>query len=165
MNLPSPSETERLHAEVDRLRGEMHTYVQSGFTAADAWWVCGWLRDEAISRDGAIAIDVRRGEQLLAAAATEGVSADLGAWAERKGRLVRRFALPSLLVGTRMRARGQGLDHFGLSPAHYATLGGGCPVTVEGVGVVGSVAISGLTETEDHELVVEALRALAKRTP
>lgn len=160
-----PPDAEALIAEVGRLRAEMDTYVQGRFTADDAWWLCGWLRREAAARGAAIAIDVRRGEQLLAAAATEGTSADLGAWAERKGRLVRRFALPSLLVGTRMRARGQGLDHYGLRPEDVATLGGGCPVVVPGVGPVGSVAVSGMPEADDHALVVDGLRALAARVP
>ncbi len=47
--------------------------------------------------------------------------------------------------------------------ADYIEDGGSFPLTVAGVGVVGSVTISGLTDREDHELAVEALCAALGR--
>ena len=39
----------------------------------------------------------------------------------------------------------------------YAAHGGAFPVTVRGVGVVGTVAVSGLPQLEDHAFVVRVL--------
>jgi uncharacterized protein (UPF0303 family) len=44
-----------------------------------------------------------------------------------------------------------------LDPDLYAAHGGAFPVNVRGVGVVGTVAVSGLPQLEDHALVVEVL--------
>jgi uncharacterized protein (UPF0303 family) len=48
-------------------------------------------------------------------------------------------------------------DRFGLGLTEFAAHGGSFPVAVAGVGVIGSVAVSGLPQRADHELVVEGL--------
>ena len=45
----------------------------------------------------------------------------------------------------------------GLSASDYVLAGGGFPITVKGVGVVGGIGVSGLPEREDHAVIVEAL--------
>lgn len=45
----------------------------------------------------------------------------------------------------------------GLSPKDYAIVGGGYPIAITGTGVIGSVVVSGLTDTGDHELAYNAL--------
>lgn len=44
-----------------------------------------------------------------------------------------------------------------LDPDEYAAHGGAFPVIVRAVGVVGTVAVSGLPSADDHALVVEVL--------
>ena len=36
-------------------------------------------------------------------------------------------------------------------------MGGGFPIYVKGVGVIGVVAVSGLTHTQDHQMAVEGV--------
>ena len=61
-------------------------------------------------------------------------------------------------MGTKARAASSTFeDRTGLDPALYAAHGGSFPVTVRRVGVVGSVTVSGLPQTEDHSFVVEQL--------
>ena len=45
----------------------------------------------------------------------------------------------------------------GLSPEDYVLAGGGFPVKVKGVGAIGVIAVSGLPQRQDHEVIVAAL--------
>lgn len=63
-------------------------------------------------------------------------------------------------MGLAFRAAGGDFDTDGrLDTTQYAAHGGVFPITIEGVGVVGTVGVSGLPQAEDHAFVVEHLRA------
>ena len=46
-----------------------------------------------------------------------------------------------------------------LKTEEFAAHGGGFPVRVQGTGVVGCIAVSGLPSREDHEIIVAVLAA------
>jgi uncharacterized protein (UPF0303 family) len=130
------------------------------FDNADAWALGCLLVDLATGRDLPIAVDIRRGTQQLFHAALPGSTADNDAWIQRKVRVVERYGASSYLVGRRLAAKGQELDAgMGVDPADYAAHGGAFPVRVPQVGVVGVVTVSGLPQSDDHALVVEAIEA------
>jgi uncharacterized protein (UPF0303 family) len=146
--------------DLARLEAERDSITLLSFDRQAAWELGNWLRDRALERGLGVVIDIRYGDQLVFATALAGTTADHTDWARRKARLVRRFDAPSLLVATRLRAKGQTLEHYGLPATEYAVAGGACPVVVEGAGLVGTVAVSGLPQEADHDLVVSALVAL-----
>ena len=112
----------------------------------------------ATERSLGITVDITRGDQQLLHIALEGSTADNDAWIARKTRVVRRFAASSFLVGLRAEAEGRDFNAtFGLPLSRYAAHGGSFPVVVDGVGLVGTVTVSGLPQADDHALVVEAL--------
>lgn len=130
------------------------------FDNDDAWRLGCLLVELARERSLAVTVDVRRGEQQLFHCALPGTSADNDAWIERKIRVVRRYGGSSYLVGQRFRDQGASFEEKSrLDPDRYAAHGGAFPVLVAGVGLVGTVAVSGLPQLEDHLLVVEALEA------
>ena len=47
-----------------------------------------------------------------------------------------------------------------LDPSLFAAHGGAFPILVRGTGCVGTVAVSGLPQLEDHQLVVDTLHSL-----
>lgn len=145
-----------------RLEAERDSITLLSFDRQAAWWLGTWLRDRALECGLGVVIDIRYGDQLVFAAALAGTTADHTDWARRKARLVRRFDAPSLLVATRLLAKGQTLEHYGLPSSEYAAAGGACPVMVVGAGLVGTVAVSGQPQETDHELVVSALQALRR---
>ncbi len=62
-------------------------------------------------------------------------------------------------MGERFRARGTPFEESSrLDPDRYAAHGGSFPLRLSPDGpVVGTVAVSGLPQAEDHRLIVEAL--------
>lgn len=107
----------------------------------------------------AVTIDISRNGQQLFHCALSGTSADNDAWVRRKSNVVTHFGHSSLYMGTHYRARGTTFEASArLDPAQYAAHGGAFPVIVRGTGPVGVVAVSGLPQIEDHDLLVNALR-------
>ncbi|PFG41644.1 uncharacterized protein (UPF0303 family) [Isoptericola jiangsuensis] len=150
-----------LVAEVEQQEREL---TLARFTHDDAWRLGCLLVELATERDLAVTVDVRKGTQQVFHAAREGTTADNDSWVERKVRVVQRFGASSYLVGLRARAKGTDFNaQHQLPLQEYAAHGGAFPVRVDGVGVVGTVTVSGLPQADDHALVVEALRDLVDR--
>ncbi|WP_327323792.1 heme-degrading domain-containing protein [Streptomyces sp. NBC_01210] len=143
---------------VDELVAQERRLTLRRFTYEDAWMLGSLLVELARERRSPVAIDIRRGAQQLFHCALPGSSADNDAWIDRKRRVVERYGQSSFLVGTRHRAKGTTFEESSrLDPDVYAAHGGSFPITVDGVGVIGSVTVSGLPQAEDHAMVVEAL--------
>ena len=115
----------------------------------------------AVERGNSVAIDVRRFGQPLFYAALEGTTPDKPSRLRRKSNTVARFHHSSLWVNKRMASKKSTLhERYGLPLADYASDGGAFALTAESAGVIGSATISGLTQRENHNLVVEALCAM-----
>jgi uncharacterized protein (UPF0303 family) len=145
---PSLEELERQERELQFDRFDFDTAWRLGLALVDA----------GRERDLPIAIDIRRNGQQLFHASLPGSAPDNDAWILRKTRVVDRFGMASFHVGERARQEGTTFEEqMRLPPGEYAAHGGAFPITVRGVGVVGTVAVSGLPQLEDHELVVAVL--------
>ncbi|WP_369216198.1 heme-degrading domain-containing protein [Streptomyces flavofungini] len=158
MNTTPPVPSPDAAPTVGELEAQERRLVLTRFTHDDAWALGSLLVDLARERGAPVAIDITRGGQQLFHAALPGSTPDNDAWLTRKRRVVERYAASSLLVGTRFRAKGTTFeDSSRLDPDRYAAHGGAFPLTVEGAGVIGVAAVSGLPQLADHALVVEAL--------
>jgi uncharacterized protein (UPF0303 family) len=134
--------------------------VLPSFSNEDALALGLDLVELARSRQLAVAVDVERAGHRLFAHAMAGTTPDNLAWIERKKRTVYRWQHSSWSVGLRNRLKCRTLaEQLGAAAPDFADHGGAFPIQVRGVGLVGTVAVSGLPQREDHELVVEALRA------
>jgi uncharacterized protein (UPF0303 family) len=130
------------------------------FTNDDAWALGSAFVAEARPRNLPVVIEISRAGQTLFHAALAGSTADNDAWVARKSRVVMRFGHSSLYVGQQARDAGTTFEErFGLSLDEYAAHGGAFPLTVRDVGVVGVIAVSGLPQVDDHNLVVQVVSA------
>jgi len=150
--------------DLDSLLAEEELLQFTTFSNEDALALGAMMIEAARTAALPIAIDVRRGDQQLFHAAMPGATADNDAWIERKIRVVRRFGRSSFAVGTALRLDGRTIEDTYLLPeSEYAPHGGAFPVTVKDVGVVGTVAVSGLPQEDDHAFVVGVLRKFLGR--
>ena len=152
------------HPVLDELAAQEARLVFDRFDDDTAWALGVALRDAARAAGSPVAISIRRNGQRLFHAALPGATADNDGWLERKSAVVDRYGHSSLYVGEEFRAAGKTFeDSSRLDPAGYAAHGGAFPVIVRDVGCVGTIAVSGLPQREDHRLVVETLEAFLGR--
>jgi uncharacterized protein (UPF0303 family) len=118
------------------------------------------LTDIALAEDLPVVIDIRTPDRTLFHAALPGSAPLNDLWARRKSATALIFPEASLLVGMRLREKGETLGKHGLDAEHHADHGGAVPIRVAGVGVVAVATVSGLPQVEDHRLVVRGLKAL-----
>lgn len=154
-----------LEQERQRVETEERELVLDRLTNDDALELGLILVGLAQGRQLPIAIDVERSGQRLFHFAAAGATPDNAAWIERKKNVVKRMHRSSYAVGLKLAIAGKNLaDSMGAAlAADHAAHGGSFPLLVRGVGLVGTVTVSGLAQREDHALVVEALRAFLAR--
>lgn len=149
-----------LHSLIASLEAQEERLVFTRFDNADAWRLGSAIVATATERALPVTIDIRRHGQQLFHAALPGTTTENDAWIERKVNVVNRFAAASYLVGRRLAARGTALDEaLGVEPRLFAAHGGAFPIRIRDVGVVGTVAVSGLPQADDHAFVTEMIGA------
>lgn len=149
-------------AGVAEIELEERDLVLASFTATDAWTLGSELVRVAQARGLGVAVDVRRPGQILFHAALPGATQDNDRWIERKAATVFRFEQSTLLLQRRFAAAAFSPDEGWLDPRTYTLAGGAFPIVVRGAGLVAVATVSGLTDVEDHALVVGALRTLRR---
>ncbi|MFD4597905.1 heme-degrading domain-containing protein [Streptomyces sp. NPDC058464] len=159
----TPRFAPELTPSVEDLEKQERLLVFRQFTYDDAWALGSLLVEMARERQAPVAVDIHRAGQQLFHAALPGSTPDNDAWIARKRRVVERYGSASYLVGARFRAKGTTFEESSrLDPDEYAAHGGSFPITVENVGVIGTVTVSGLPQLDDHRFVVEALESFLK---
>jgi uncharacterized protein (UPF0303 family) len=117
------------------------------------------LLDAARSKSKGVTIDIARNSQQLFHFAMQGTSCDNDVWIQRKNNVVNRFGHSSFYMGISLKSNGQTIEEkYLISSSEFAAHGGAFPLIIQGVGVVGTITVSGLPQEEDHELVVTTLR-------
>lgn len=134
------------------------------FTSETAWAIGTGLVEKARAGNKAVAIDITRNGHQLFHYAFEGTTPDNDQWIIRKNRVVNRFSKSSMHYCLWLRRDGRSIeDKSHVSHFDYAPNGGAFPIRVRNVGVVGTITVSGLSQEEDHALVVAAIEAYLNR--
>ena len=116
------------------------------------------IREHAVAAGQTITVEIRAGDRRLFYTALAGTSADNDEWLRRKANLVHRLFRSTYRCV--LENQGQDLSfppRRALDNADFVLAGGGFPIHVAHAGFIGSIAVSGLHERDDHRLVVDAL--------
>lgn len=116
------------------------------------------LLHEARSIGKSITIDITRNRHQIFHYAMDGTSPDNTEWIRRKNNVVNRYGHSTCYLGKTLEMYGINIEVYGGSSADYATGDGAFPLIIRGVGVVGTITVSGLGPGEDHALLIKVLR-------
>jgi uncharacterized protein (UPF0303 family) len=73
------------------------------------------------------------------------------------------FHRSTFYLGCKLRREGKTIESLRKTETEMSIHGGGFPIRVRGIeGIVGVVCVSGLPQHEDHKLIVDSMRQLAK---
>ncbi|MDD3902958.1 MAG: heme-binding protein [Sphaerochaeta sp.] len=128
------------------------------FTHEDAWELGKIFVAEAMDKDLKIAICIKLMSGLtLFQYSAEGANLSNETWIDRKFRTVQNFEMSTLHYALWLKKRGTTLVERGLDPTKFVACGGGFPIYVEGVGTVGVAIVSGLTDVQDHDVLITCI--------
>jgi uncharacterized protein (UPF0303 family) len=144
---------------LEQLLREEQDLQFTSFNESTAWEIGCQLVERAQREGLRVTIDITRGSHQLFHASMPGTSVDNDEWIKRKTRTVYRFGHSSLYMGQRLKSKGKRIEEAYLIPeSEYAPHGGCFPVIVKNTGLVGTITVSGLSQEDDHKLVVQAIR-------
>ena len=128
------------------------------FDANTAWALGEHLRTRAVTENKALVVEVYAFQQILYRTATPGTHPEQHFLVERKRASVLRFGNSSFYLGQAAQAKGTTFEAKEyIDVQQYAGHGGGFPLRLKGMGIIGVVTVSGLPQAEDHQWVVDAL--------
>jgi len=130
----------------------------SSFTNEDAIRLGQELLKLALDQNAPVIVQVRIGEQIIFHSALTGSSSENDWWINRKYRVVEKFKHSSMYVRVSFEEKNQSFEEdSGLDNELYAAHGGGFPISVTDIGIVGVALVSGLPQVEDHKMIIKGL--------
>ena len=128
------------------------------FTNQDAWELGSIMAMEAKRRGVSIAIriELNNGYCVFQYAA-DGTTLRNQMWLERKINTVKLMEKSSLNFYASLRKSEQTMEDVSLDESLYACCGGAFPIRIEDVGVIGTIAVSGLNNVGDHDFIVKCV--------
>ncbi|QYF92597.1 heme-degrading domain-containing protein [Massilia sp. PAMC28688] len=154
------------HPSLAALARQEQALQFDSFTSATALDIGMQLVKMARAAGKSVAIDITRNGNQLFYHGMEGTTRDHADWIRRKSNLVNRTGHSSFFVHTQVRSNGGDHDNIPtMDTRDFAAHGGSFPLSVRGAGHVGTITVSGLPGPEDHQLVVDALKAYLKGDP
>ena len=133
------------------------------FTFEDGWKLGSLIRNLVLAHGGDAAVDVTVGGVQLFRCVIGNPSPNNSRWIRRKSNTTLENSKSSLRVTLEMMLKGRTLAEFGLPDADYVLSGGCFPLIIAGQGCIGTATVSGLPQTHDHQMVVNAIAEFLKQ--
>ena len=128
------------------------------FTNSDAWELGSFMVEEAMIRQLNISISIRLNNGLVVFQhCLDGTKLHNEQWMLRKFNTVKVMETSSLSLYIMLKKNEQTMAEICLDENAYACCGGGFPIRIEEVGVIGAIIVSGLNHVADHDFIVKSL--------
>lgn len=113
----------------------------------------------AKERNQQIAVQIDRLNHTVFLYVDNNLTADKSNWLRRKANVAKRFEESSLGVKLDLANENMALEGtFALENSDYLAKGGSIPIFIKNAGMIAIVTVSGLSDQEDHDLIVDAFK-------
>jgi uncharacterized protein (UPF0303 family) len=144
--------------DIQKIIEQENALVFDHFDEARAFAIGSLIREKGLAEKMPIIVDIQLWDRPLFYAALPGSTASNADWARRKRNVVKMFHKSTYRMGLEQGREDKTFPPgHGLDPTEFVLAGGGFPVKVKGVGAVGVIAVSGLPQRQDHEVIVAVL--------
>lgn len=131
----------------------------AAFSSADAWEIGSRLVEWGLRHKKILTIRITLNRHVLFQYAFDGTERENDFWVLRKENLVYYTGHSTLATSLYLKSKNQtASERYGLSNSEVVASGGGVPLRLKGTGVVGAVTVSGMSQQEDHDLIMTTLK-------
>lgn len=130
----------------------------SHFTNEDAWELGMMLVAESRRRGLDCAVSIRRNNGYTVfkyAGNTTTLNNDR--WMDKTFNTVRTMEKSSMLLYSELKKNEETLTDIALDPGEFSCMGGGFPIRVEEVGVIGAIMVSNQNHFVNHDIIVKTV--------
>lgn len=145
-------------SDIAQIIEQEKAFVFERFDEDTAFAIGSHVREAARALGKGIAVGVLLWDRTMFYGTTAGIAFGNEPWVKRKVGTVKLTLKSSYRVVLERGDRPRVLEEsWAMDTADYALAGGAFPITLEGFGIVGAVATSGLSERMDHNLSAAAV--------
>lgn len=150
---------EEILQQIEEIKSQQKMWEFTTFNEETAWEIGCRIRQKAKEHHYPIAVSVTMNRRRLFYCSMPGAAAINDQRVRRKENLVYQFQKSSYEMALYLKVKQDSVaNRYGLGSEDYAAAGGSVPLLLRGTGMIGAITVSGLSEQEDHELVVSTIR-------
>lgn len=136
---------------------EEEKYRFDSFSQTEALKLGNFIYEKSKKLPKPVAIEIRINRLLVFCFYPDGTNENNMLWLRAKAKTVDMTQKSSLHFWADVQLSGSTPESKRMPENEYACCGGGFPLTVKTIGVIGTICVSGLPHMDDHKLIVDAL--------
>ncbi len=128
-----------------------------------AWTIGSLIVEKAMKEGMVIATSIRIAGFEVFKFGLVGSNAEHDYWMTKKVNTVNQLKISSFHAAAILEEQQKTMEeYYGFDPEKYVCCGGGFPILLKNGELVGTIAVSGLPDNEDHQLMVDVLTDFLK---
>jgi uncharacterized protein (UPF0303 family) len=144
---------------LNEIKNEENQFIFRTFDALVAFEIGDFIAKKAMKENLPIIIDISTAFQTLYHFANIGSTANNERFIERKRNTVLLFWHSTRWVSQKVNNDVVAMHQkYGTNDNEYSILHGGFPINIQNQGVIGAICVSGLTQEEDHAIIIQGLK-------
>ncbi len=149
--------------KIERYEREEQALRFEAFDNHTAWEVGNAIVDKAMKENLVIATSIRIGDFEVFKYGILGTNPENDDWMRRKVNTVNRLQISSIHAAAILEKENQTMEtYYNFNAEDYVCCGGGFPVKLNNGELIGTIAVSGLPDYEDHQVIVDILTGFIK---